>query len=1208
MSSARSPETPYVGLRPFQHDEGHLFFGRHEHTVKLLELLHRTHFLVVAGSSGCGKSSLVRAGLIPALLGGFLVADREQWQFAAMKPGDGPFAGLARALCEMEVRQDGGHRQADDDRVRALRDSIRKDLAHAVLKQARAGLGQAGNLLLLVDQMEEIFSFRGEEDDEKLTPEDRRHRQRCRSEAADFVDILLEVAEKCEEHVFVVLTMRSDFLGACDVFEGLPEAVNRSLYLVPRLTRDELREAIAGPARRQGVEIAPRLLDRLLLDLGDGTDQLPVLQHALLQTWEEWRQQGSQGPVDLTHYEKIGTLERALSQDGDRALQAVDRKVTARIFKRLADTDPYGRRVRRSATIRELAQVSNSDVATVDRILDEFGQEGRNFVLKRPASTPADRLVNISHESLIRQWETLRRWVDEERKARDEFLDLFRRARKREAGDGDLLQGLDLARTRQFWKITRPSRAWTQTYCKGSHDFETVQQYYRESLTTDRKSARRRERAIMAAVAVLLLIFTVWALYNKVKAEENAMRAEDLLRVSVANEWLHKDPTTAALVLLEVKQPEETTYATSKMREVLDQKLAEVELRGHEDRVLTASFSPDGAWVVTASRDGTARVWLWTSADEPIVLEGHDGSVLAASFSPDGNRVVTASEDGTARVWPWTSSVDPVVLQGHAGSVNRAAFSPDGSRVVTASSDGTARVWALASLGEPLVLEGHAGSLWAAAFSPDGSRVVTASSDGTARVWSLASPSDPVILQGHEGIVWAAGFSPDGGRVVTASSDSTARVWSLAPPRDPLILKGHDGRVWSASFSPDGTQVATASDDGTARVWSLASPSNPVILKGHGGSVWTAAFSPDGRRVVTASEDDTARVWSLTPPADPVILDEDAGRVLAVSVSSDGGTLLSAPPDGTARVRAPASPSDIAVLDGHTGIVKTAAFSADGSRVVTADGTTARVWSLASPSDPILLPGHDGSVCVAAFSPDGSRVVTGSEGRTARVWTLNSLAEPEVLAGHEDSVCAAAFSSDGKRVVTGSEDGTARIWTLASQVEPVILAGHQGSASAVAFSPDGKRVVTGAEDGTVRVWSPGSAVEPVLLEGHTRRIYSVSFSPHRTQVATASSDGTVRVWSWPPPSRNPLVLAGHSGTVKLATFATNGDQLITVTDGGTVRMWSISAEGLRQAIRKTTTICLTPQFCEEYLGEWTARSRVDDRCERKPSDPSESLQ
>ena len=553
-------DNPYVGLRPFESADSFYFFGRREQTAELLELLRRSRFLAVVGSSGCGKSSLIRAGLVPALLGGFLVEERDRWRIATTKPGDAPLRNLAAALAA--AVGEGG---APAGEAAALREAMTQSHTRGVADYLAPRLGGDTNLLLLVDQFEEVFAFRGMEDDAQLAelaPGERRDRATRRGVAADFVDLLLELSERTALPVYTVLTLRTDFLGDCDLFYGLPEALNRGRYLVPRLGRQQLRQAIEGPALLAGARLAPRLLDGLLNELGDRSDRLPVLQHALQRTWEAWRGNGG-GAIDLAHYRAAGTLEEALSRHAEEALREDDLAATGRIFQRLTDTDASLRRVRRPATLGELAAVSGLDRPGVERILERFRAGGRHFVVLSPGASPEDPRVDLSHESLIRQWDRLRSWVDEEREWRDAFVELVRGARREAAGKAALLRDPELRIALDWRAAAEPTAAWAARYSRREDDFEVAMRYLERSEQAARAAARRRVRTrnlLIGATAVVLLALsglTVWALRSRAEARSQEATARQ---------------TTDFLVnLFKVSDPGEARGDTITARELLDQ-------------------------------------------------------------------------------------------------------------------------------------------------------------------------------------------------------------------------------------------------------------------------------------------------------------------------------------------------------------------------------------------------------------------------------------------------------------------------------------------------------------------------------------------------------------------------------------------------------------------------------------------------------------
>ncbi|QDU21860.1 WD40 repeat domain-containing serine/threonine-protein kinase [Urbifossiella limnaea] len=492
-------------------------------------------------------------------------------------------------------------------------------------------------------------------------------------------------------------------------------------------------------------------------------------------------------------------------------------------------------------------------------------------------------------------------------------------------------------------------------------------------------------------------------------------------------------------------------------------------LRGHAGVVSSASFSPDGARVVTAGMDRIARVWDANSGAGLVVFKGHTDGVRSASFSPDGSRVATAGSDWTARLWDAKTGVELLVLKGHAEGVTSASFSPDGARVVTASRDGTARVWDAKNGFAVLAVKGHADAVSSAAFSPDGSRIVTTSADQTARVWDATDGSARLVLKGHTGVASAC-FSPDGSRVVTGGYDRTARVWDVSTGAELLVIRCHSG-VASACFSPDGGRIVTASVDTTARVWDATRGDEVLAFRGHTDGVRFAAFSPDGTRVVTASADSSARVWDARYGPEFLAIRAHADGVRSARFDAGGTRVVTTGKDGTVRAWDARTGAGVPNPGDHPDAVQPGAVGPDRARVITTneDGT-ARVRDALTGAELLTLRGHAAGVLSAAFDSDGSRIVTASKDRTARVWDAKTGSGLAVLKGHVDEVTSAAFSPDGTRIVTGSEDTTARVWDAKTGAELLAFKGHADAVSSAAFSPDGTRIVTGSWDKTARVW------------------------------------------------------------------------------------------------------------------------------------------
>ncbi len=526
MSSSFFDINPFVGLRPFEREDSLYFFGRRSQTAELLEQLHRNRFLAVLGRSGSGKSSLIRAGLIPALLGGFLVEDRDKWLIAIMKPGGSPRHNLAQALLDIA--------SGPVVEISELEQEIEHDQEQAITRYLRDHIAGDTNVLILVDQFEEIFQFRGMHDEQQLArlgPKLRQKQAANRNEASAFLELLLSLPEQHDLPVYVALTMRSDFLGDCDVFPGLPEAMNRSRYLVPRLNRQQLRETVNGPALLSGARIAPRLLDTVVNDVVGKADQLPVLQHALFRTWNTWHKSG-EDVLDQHHYEEIGGLDRALSMHAEEALKGLNIDLTKTIFQSLTDTDSDGRRTRRPVTLSELKSVSGASLNDIQTVIERFKGDGRSFLITSVG--PNDQVrVDISHESLIRQWRRLRDWIDEEGHSRDQFLDLVSRAR----GDRALLRDQDLQIATHWNKTSKPTQAWAARYSEREDDFEFAMKYLQKSVDATRRSSRNKKWLVGTLVSLFTIaFFALVVLTNRAVEAEGAARKAQLRAESAESE------------------------------------------------------------------------------------------------------------------------------------------------------------------------------------------------------------------------------------------------------------------------------------------------------------------------------------------------------------------------------------------------------------------------------------------------------------------------------------------------------------------------------------------------------------------------------------------------------------------------------------------------------------------------------------------------
>ena len=480
---------PFPGLRAFEAEESLLFYGREVHVAELLDRLGDNHFVAVTGTSGSGKSSLVKAGLRPALHRGYLIDATSRWRFATMRPGGAPIEALADALAGA----------LGSEPVESITRSLLATSAGLTEVVARAGLAHGESLLVIADQFEELFRF------------DVTRAQQGR--AALFVSLLLEASERRDVPVYVVVTMRSEFLGRCSEFTGLAEAFNRSQYLVPRLTRDERREAIERPLRLFATEPAPALVQQVLNDTGDDPDQLPVMQHAMLRTYGAWERAGATGRIERDHYNSIGGIEHAVDWHGDEIMSSVGTaaaKTVEKLFRSLTVVQG-GVALRRPRKLGHLYQIAGADTAEsrkqVDAIITAFADRRNSFLMLSTRDLTPDTVVDITHESVIRKWRQLKNWVREENRSAEWYADLARDVVRYRSKAASLWQDPELAGVEQRRRDDAWNEAWAEQYKRADDpEFSEVLSFLdhsgREQAARRREEEEQRNRELTQARAL----------------------------------------------------------------------------------------------------------------------------------------------------------------------------------------------------------------------------------------------------------------------------------------------------------------------------------------------------------------------------------------------------------------------------------------------------------------------------------------------------------------------------------------------------------------------------------------------------------------------------------------------------------------------------------------------------------------------------------
>ncbi|MGF1990140.1 MAG: caspase family protein [Nostoc sp. ZfuVER08] len=1131
----KEENNPYRGLKSYEEEHSLLFFGRDELVKELSTHVSQTNnpLTVVLGISGSGKSSLVKAGLIPYLRKHH---NQEWYIIPTIRPGDNPFTSLAEALVE-KSETDGNYL----NKIQSLNQTL-KQIPQDFIKiiQELQPIPQKVKILLVIDQFEELITVCNPQEKEQ------------------FLNFLGSILEAHPQQMTIVLTLRSDFEPRF-LDSALKAYWTQSRFPIRAMRSDELRQAIERPANEKMLDFdPPNLVDQLIDEVGQMPGALSLLSFTLSELYIKAINRESR-TLSKTDYDTLGGVAGSLTQ---RATQE---------YQTLVKLDPAYEHTVRQLMLRMVA-IEGNELARRRVPMSELEYESvekNQRVSQAIARFSAARLivegkeigdepyVEPAHDALVNGWNKLQEWKNLEQES------LVLRQRLTPSANDWLKNGcksdylwirdprlailekvLELP-SEENWLNQLETEFVKTSIQKRQDELEETKEQLR--ISEERRIEAEKQNAIALARNSEALLSSNQQLEALIAAVKAGIKLQNLLAekaISLQNLLFKQTVIALERAVYGVRErnrleghsgpvqsvcfsPDGKMIATASWDNIVKLWSREGKelktLKGHYDGVLSVCFSPNGKTVVSTGWDNTIRIWNLEGQEltqHPLGF-GHRDQVWCVCFSPDGEMIASASHDRRVKLWnkdgQFLRNLCESSTTEHELTVSSVCFSPNGQIIATASYDNTVKLWNLD--GTLIKSFTHHGTVYDISFSIDGNTIASASADKTVKIWSL-NDKKPVTLKGHEGEVTSVRFSPDGKIIASGSKDNYVKLWSK-DGQEITTLRGHTAEITSVNFSLDGNIIASASQDSTVKIWSKEGQ-QITILPEYGEGVTQACFSPDGKTIVGNAEN-TLKLWNL---------DTQESKIFSDITGAKNGISFSFSPDGNA----------IAVCGGFDKMVKLCnlegqeiknsndyyhairaiRFSPDGKTIAFNNNRKIDLWNWEN-QEIKTLSGHTGQVWSLCFSPDSEIIVSGSDGsdKTIKLWNLSS-GEFIPLEGHSNSVNQVCFSPDGEIIASASSDNTVKLWNLNGQ-ELKTLRGHSYQVFDVIFSLDGEMIASADWDGTIKLWNRDGQLL-TTLEKRSEKVSSISFSPDVQILAVASNKGVI-LWNF---NLNDLVVRGCS--------------------------------------------------------------------------------
>lgn len=1208
-------KNPYRGLESFDKEHKDLFFGRSALVDKLYEFVKKNPFTIVLGASGSGKSSLVKAGLLPKLE----ESKEDKWFILdPVRPGESPFRSLNNALQLKDIPQVYIQNQ----------DSLSKAIS------TWASCNQDSKLILLIDQSEELVTL-------------------CRSEEErkSFFQQIASALASHPQRLRVVLTLRSDFepqlrevgLKFITATQRFSKTIfnnnwQTGRFIVPAMTRSELREAIEKPAETRVMYFDPHDLVELLIDEVAGMPgALPLLSFALSELYLKYLARQQEAKI------KGQTIDRAITLEDYKEIGGVIQSLTGRAdeeYCSLAKRDPSYEQIIKNVMLRMVA-LGSGELARRRVHLEEliYPKEIQSQVLEVIEQFSSVRLlvngtdsdnkpfVEPAHDALVRGWQRLKDWVQNEKN-----LGLQRR----------------LTPAASEWKSQQNrSYLWhNDPYLNVLQDIKSTNKSWLNEVETEfvERSVKRREREVWlwrGGFTLAILFISTVALNQWIRTQDAEIRAlasssESLFasnrQLDALIDGIKAEKKLQFMARLPIGiQSETRTQVMNTLLQALYWAQENNLWESGQSQIRSVRFNPSGNMIASASDDGSIK--FWNLDGTPITLNGNQEArifvrknktkirINSIEFSPNGKILASADVDDKIKLWDMDNYKEIITLKGHKGDVYSISFSPNGQMLASGSWDKTIKLWDIKTGKLIKSFPPHPADVNVVSFHPNENLIASSSEDGIIRLWDMEGKVVRTF-SGHKEQVIAVRFSQDGKILASAGFDNKIKLWDVTTGKEINTIEGHNNRVYSLSFSRDAKTLASAGSDNVIKLWNLEDLKNIKeieTLKGHSNQIFSIRFSPDNTTLVSAGADTTIRLWNV-----------NTSESLTYPKSTDKKSLVSKPLKPTQLAlkkqslkqnlplpkTSPIPNSwqgkviqgrEIQRFSGYSDSVVSISFHPKNQTIATASERENKIilWSKGSKDwDMKTLSGHTGNVNYIIFSPDGQILASASDDGTVKLWNLEKDMHVNTL-NIKQSVQNVSFSLDGKMIATTDKNNLLQLWSLdnlkeiklPNQIKGSVskfipdsniiataydtkqkkqrfsiklwqvndgkeikeLKGHEGSIYAISVSPDGKFIASASRDKTIKVWDVNKGQAIQTLYNHKDEVRDVSFSPNGKILASSSADNTIKFWDTQQNYNEIATLKGHSAPVYSIGFSVNDNGQFLASGGNdkTVLLWKL---------------------------------------------------